>query len=458
MKKILIIILTIVISAGSLVLPTVSAEKCLFSFIDVEENEWYYDEVKIVYEEGVMKGKSDTQFDPTANMSRAEFVTVLCRLSDESCEGKGNNLSFSDTAKEAWYADYVAWGVETEMVKGLPDNKFAPNQAVSRQEMAVFIDRFISYMNIQLKDNSKVDAFGDNNKVADYAKIAIEAMRKSGIITGDQNGNFNPTNKASRAEVATILTRILPLMEKSDMIPNPIIPTVTGEFVLQEEDETPLSYYIYLPENYSTLNKYPIVIYSRDYGDRSIESVGVLFSNIDSPIYDSIVIVPNTIKDSDFKRIDELIVYLKTCYSVDKERIYMISLNDRPSTFYTWQLLIESPNTISAVLFVHGVSATLGASPTGGFALLDDVAYNRLPSTLNEISIGLLHCLDDNRPAGVFLDKKYGEQLYSALEYSGFKNISLTETNGYPDIYDNFVNENDMSQLEWLFAQRRETK
>ena len=76
-------------------------------------------------------------------------------------------------------------------------------EAVSRQEMAVFIDRFISYMNIELKDNSKVDAFGDKSKVTDYAKAAVETMRKSGIITGDQNGNFNPSKNLSRAESIT---------------------------------------------------------------------------------------------------------------------------------------------------------------------------------------------------------------------------------------------------------------
>ena len=306
MKKRLSFTLSFIFFAFFVFSTAVLARKSAFSFTDVDENAWYFDEVKTVYEAGIMEGKSVAEFDPTANMSRAEFVTVLCRLSDESYEGKGNSLSFSDTDKNAWYADYVAWGVKNDMVKGLPGNKFAPNQAVSRQEMAVFIDRFISYMNIELKDNSKVDAFGDNNKVADYAKAAVETMRKSGIITGDQNGNFNPTNNASRAEVATVITRLLPLIDPQYVT----VPDTSVSFVFHNEDTAPLSYYLYVPENYDSSNKYPIVVYSRDNGEMSINTVDVLFSHKQAQTFDSIIVVPNVSKDSHYQKIDELIEYM----------------------------------------------------------------------------------------------------------------------------------------------------
>ena len=426
-------------------------------FMDVSTSSWYYNEVKTAYDAGIMEGKTSSTFDPNANMSRAEFVTVLCRLSEETYEGKGTSLSFADTDKNAWYADYIAWGVEAEMVKGLPENKFAPNQAVSRQEMAVFIDRFISYMNIDLIDNSKIDSFFDKTEVADYAVNAVETMRISGIITGDQNGNFNPTDNTSRAEVATVITRILPFVTNDGGSTNPIIPNITGEFILQEGAGTPLPYYIYIPDDYDTSVLYPMVIYSRDNGEMSINTVDVLFSHQDSPVHDSIVVVPNTITNSDSQKIDELVYYLKNHYSVSNEQIYMISLNDKLSTYLTWQMLIENPNTISAVIFVHGISATLGTNSAGQSVLLDDVAYSRLPEELKDISISIVHCLDDNRPIGYYLDKKYGIELYSALAFSGFNNVCLTEVNGYPDIYDTFINESDMTQLEWLFAQRRAT-
>ena len=205
--------------------------------------------------------------------------------------------------KNAWYADYVAWGVENEMVKGLPNNKFAPNQAVSRQEMAVFIERFISYMSVDLKDNSKIDAFKDSKNVASFAKDAVELMRKSGIITGDQHGNFNPINNASRAEVATVITRILPLLDNDIVITPPDIDRenfdIQKSFMYSDSSWDGLPYRIYLPEDYSPNKEYPITYFigTSGYGTDNVSQLGdveIIFNNINSPVFDSIVVVPQS--------------------------------------------------------------------------------------------------------------------------------------------------------------------
>lgn len=464
MKKLFSLILTLSMLVGIFGTLAVSAATDL-PFTDVKADDWFYEYIKEAYEEGIMQGKSSDTFDPEAQTTRAEFVKVLCAMSGDDYLGKGANLTFIDVEKGKWYMDYVGWGVENDIVKGLSGNKLGPDQPVTRQEMAVFIDRFVKYLDKKLPTEPKIDAFKDANEIESWATESVELMRLSGIITGVGNGYFKPQDNASRAEIATVITRLLPVINNDgtkpgDDIPvvDPVIPDKTGEFVFFDEDEAPISYYLYIPEGYSLNIQYPLVIYNRDNGAKSINTVDVLFSNKESPVYESIVLVPNINKNSDYKKVDELIRYVNSFYQTDKERIYMIALNDNLSTFETWNMMIDNPEIISAVIFVHGISATLGTSTTGQAVLADDIAFNRLPKSLKDIPISIVHCLDDNRPIGAYLDKNYGSKLYSALEFSGFKNISLTETTGYPDIYDTFISENDMTLLGWLFNQRRETK
>lgn len=454
MKKSICYILSIMVLANCFISLAISADNKSFPFTDVHKSAWYYDEVKTIYEKGYMEGKSNGIFDPSANMSRAEFVTVLCRLSEDEYSGKGISLSFTDTETDAWYADYVAWGVQTDMVRGLPGNKFAPTQVVSRQEMAVFIDRFISYKEIELIDNSVIPAFKDSAKVASYAAFAVETMRMSGIITGDENGNYNPSENASRAEVAAVISRLVPMLNNSDVT----LPNISVTFALNDEKSAPLPYYIYLPENYDSESKYPLVVFSHENGIKGIDTVKTLFSHKDSPVYDSIVIIPKTKNYSENHKVDELIEYINNNYSTDSERVYMVAVNDN-STFDTWKILIDKPNILSGVIFVYGISAPLATDENGEKVLLDEVAYDQLPDALKDISISIIHCPDDPDPTDQEYIKNYGNELYSALLYSGFENVELWQPeNRYATIHKDFVNENDISQLEWLFAQSRKTR
>jgi len=470
MKKIISICMVIVILLSNLS-STVMSLVDVLPFHDVPTSSWYYDEVQTVYDEGIMEGKTSTSFDPTANMSRAEFVTVLCRLSENDYKGKGATLTFSDTNKNAWYADYVAWGVEAEMVKGLPGNKFAPNQAVSRQEMAVFIERFISYMSVDLKDNSKIDAFKDSKNVASFAKDAVELMRKSGIISGDQNGNFNPINNASRAEVATVITRILPMLDNDENTKPPVIdpPNIDREnfdiqaaFMYSESSWDGLPYRIYLPENYSHDEEYPVTYFIGTNGfgtdnTSQLTDAEVLFKNTNSPVFDSIVVIPqapvvwNPIMAS---KISDLVDHINSNYSIDSERIYMVAV--RHGAFASWKMMLLSPESISAVLFVHGIGPTVYGDENGNPEELIDV----IPEELKDIPIHFVHDTDDGVKFDWNLGPEYGKKVSEALtKIGGFSNVHLTETSGYgSEIYKHFVSEDDASLLEWLFAQRRETK
>ncbi len=462
MKKLLSIILSALMLLS--VIPAVISAANM-PFRDVDPSAWYYDEVETVYEAGIMEGKTGTSFDPSANMSRAEFVTVLCRLSGEDYKGKGEDLTFTDTLTDAWYADYVAWGVEAEMVKGLPGNKFAPDQAVSRQEMAVFIDRFTSYMHVHLKMMSAGKNFKDSSKIAEYAKASVDVMRRSGIITGDENGRFNPSNNASRAEVAAVVKRIIPLLDSTENTS----PDVDREnfdvqmaFDYSDARWDGLPYRIYFPEGYSEDKEYPVTYFigSNDGNGtdnkKQLDDASIMFLNAGSPIFDSIVVVPQapvTWNNAMPSKLSDLLDHINEKYNVASDRTYMIGA--RGGVWASWKMLLLRPESISAVLFVHGV----GPTAYGHEGVIDEF-IDDIPDELKDIPIHFLHDTDDGVKFEWRMGPTYGRDISNALvELEGFTNVYLTERTGYGEnVYKHFVTEDDVSLLDWLFAQRRETK
>jgi len=226
MRRLLSIILTVCMLTG-IIGVFAAAEEAEMPFTDVGAKKWFYDEVKFVYEAGVMTGKSDTKFEPNANMTRAELVTILFRLAKVEGEGFGEELGFKDTKKNAWYADYVGWAVKEGLVNGYEGNVFKPNAPILRQELAKLVVVFFEYLGVTVEGEELIDSFADAAKHPKWAAEFIESLRKTGLVGGDTDGNFNPKSTATRAEVATILTRLIPALEtETEPEPEPEPPKV----------------------------------------------------------------------------------------------------------------------------------------------------------------------------------------------------------------------------------------
>lgn len=444
-------------------------------FIDVKESAWYYDEVKTAYDEGIMQGKSSDTFDPEAQTKRAEFVKVLCAISGDNYIGKGASLTFVDIEAGAWYMDYVGWGVEHDIVKGLLDNKFGPDQPVTRQEMAVFIDRFVKYLDKDLPNDPQIDSFKDAGEVESWATESVELMRVSGIITGDESGYFKPQDNASRAEIATVITRLLPIIKDSNdntdeppVIKPPVIDrenfNVQEAFMYGDKNENiAFPYRIYVPEDYSANKEYPLLVYLHNRSVagtdnvRPLNDASILFNNPNSPAFDSIVIVPQSptawpIGTSD--SLAKLIDYINDKYSIDSERQYIVGAWQ--GCFAAWQMIRDCPSKVSAALFIHGTGPTFGSDGKGNIlGLLDE-----MPNDSLNIPIHFLHDTDDGVKTEWVLGPDYGRMAYDTLtKIEGFTNVYLTETSGYgANVYKHFVSTEDITLLEWLFEQRRETK
>ncbi len=202
--------LKLIVAALALVLTFATvASAADIPFDDVPEGEWYYDTVVEAYETGIMNGTSETKFAPLKTMSRSEFVMLLYRITGVSETGFSSELEkFDDGDTDEWYSEAMGWGVRRGLIKGMDDNTVRPAQTITRAELAVMIVRYLSYRGITLPDAAEETAFTDDAAISDWCREQIYTCQKWGIFKGDNEGRFNPSNQASRAEGATIILRL----------------------------------------------------------------------------------------------------------------------------------------------------------------------------------------------------------------------------------------------------------
>lgn len=170
-------------------------------------NHWAASSIAFVVNRGLMGGVADGQFGPNLQLTRGMLVTILGRLEGFDAS-KYTTSSFSDVSADAWYAPSVQWAAEMGIVSGVGDGKFAPDQAITREQLAAILANYAAKKNIELKDGPSVK-FADSNKISPWAASAMDAMVKAGIIRGNADGTLNPQGTATRAEVATMLQRFI---------------------------------------------------------------------------------------------------------------------------------------------------------------------------------------------------------------------------------------------------------
>ena len=185
---------------------TTTPEPWANPFIDVNADDWFFEDVAYVVQNGLFNGTSANTFSPNAPMTRGMVVTVLGRLAGiDIADYSGDSFDDVDTAQ--WYAPYVKWAAELGIVNGVGDSSFAPEANISRQDLAVILYRYAEIMGINIQQTVQNVVFADSDDIADYAAEAIAAMVRAGVITGRPGSIFDPTGIATRAEVAAMLHR-----------------------------------------------------------------------------------------------------------------------------------------------------------------------------------------------------------------------------------------------------------
>ena len=150
---------------------------------------------------------SATTFEPNRTMTRAMFVTVLWRL--HGSPKMTNPCPFTDVIKDSWYYDAVKWAAKNEIVMGIGDGLFAPEAQITREQMATILYRYEQFSGKIPPDIVTNKQFADSNKISGYAKNAVTALVKQGIINGRPGNIFDPKGMATRAEVAAVMRRFM---------------------------------------------------------------------------------------------------------------------------------------------------------------------------------------------------------------------------------------------------------
>lgn len=182
--------------------PPVTDNVAVTGMTDVSAGSWFYNAVTYVIKNGVMQGVSTTTFAPSSNLNRAMMVQILYNL-----EGKpaASGAPFSDVKTGDWYADAVAWASANGVVNGVGGGRFAPTQEITREQMAVMLNNYCSYKNIELPKTRESAAFSDASSIGTWAADAVDTMYRAGILNGKGGNAFDPKGNATRAEVAQMM-------------------------------------------------------------------------------------------------------------------------------------------------------------------------------------------------------------------------------------------------------------
>lgn len=181
--------------------PQTESEKNMFA--DVDESHWAYDAISYLHKKGVINGKGNGRFESEDLVTRAEMITMLVTAFNV---GQTNGeRGFNDVTENDWYYKYVTAAAAIDVAQGVGDGNFAPQANVTREDMAVFLNRILSYKGKQLAQGDESVQFEDDSEISDYAKTAVYAMKKAGIISGRADGRFVPKAYATRAEMAQLL-------------------------------------------------------------------------------------------------------------------------------------------------------------------------------------------------------------------------------------------------------------
>ena len=174
------------------------------SFVDVHTNDWFADAVQYMLNNGMMNGVTDTTFAPGNTTTRGMIVTILYRLEGEPDTAAS---SFTDVASNMYYADAVAWAQANSIVTGITETTFAPDQAITREQMAAILYRYAQHKGYDVTASNDLSSYADGSQISAYATTAMQWANAEGLITGNTDTTINPTGNATRAEVATILMR-----------------------------------------------------------------------------------------------------------------------------------------------------------------------------------------------------------------------------------------------------------
>lgn len=174
-------------------------------FTDVSASHWAHDDITYVYENDLMNGTDGSLFSPESTTTRAQVVTVLYRLAGQPAADWEN--PFWDVPASAWFHDAVTWAWENDITGGVSSTHFGAGNAVTREQLATFLYRYAQDQGYDTSARADLSGYSDAGLVSSYATEALSWANATGLIIGTTATTLSPKGSATRAQVATILSR-----------------------------------------------------------------------------------------------------------------------------------------------------------------------------------------------------------------------------------------------------------
>lgn len=189
-------------------IPTVDIK----NFGDVREDDWFYTAIEFAVKNNLFKGVSETEFAPEDYMTRAMLVTVMYRLENVDSASEEDFIEdltnvFADVPDDEWYTKAVIWASNNGIVNGVTDTEFAPNENITREQMAAIIYRYAKFKGYDTEKFGDISSYTDVSDISDWAEECFRWVIETGIINGTTDSTLSPLEMATRAQVATILMR-----------------------------------------------------------------------------------------------------------------------------------------------------------------------------------------------------------------------------------------------------------
>ena len=184
---------------------------------------WYKEAVDKASALGLFAGTSDTEFSPNTPMTRAMLVTVLHNLSSKPYYG---NSYFNDVPSGSWYESAVDWAWTLGITAGTGSG-FSPSDNITREQLVTMLYHYAELIGVDSDNRASLSGFTDSDEVSSYAYDALRWAVAEGFITGMGDGTVDPKGNSTRAQVATVLTKVVEYIAGRDVTDPPAVPLST---------------------------------------------------------------------------------------------------------------------------------------------------------------------------------------------------------------------------------------
>lgn len=181
-------------------------EEPAMPFVDVDENDWFYDVVLYAYENGLMTGTSADTFAPNTATTRGMIVSMLARLEGVT---SAEDAGFADVADNDWYATAVNWAASVGVVNGYEDNTFRPNAPITREQMAAILYNYADYKGYDVSARADLSDYADAASISSWAEDVLAWANAEGLINGMTATTIDPQGATTRAQTAAMFERFL---------------------------------------------------------------------------------------------------------------------------------------------------------------------------------------------------------------------------------------------------------